>query len=101
MNRSYIGTYVYQTENNWRRPYLATRADVFENLSDIQKRWLTDNSPDWLFWRDEFRRRHYHIYSKTPISDNRLMVAAMIFYQEKPSHVPLGEEALWAGVFKN
>ena len=99
MHRSYIGTYKY-TWTGWRWPKLANRFELLSQLSEVQIKWLYDNAPDWDYWRDEFRPRHYHIYSKTLISDNRLMIAAMIFYQEVPSHVPLGEEALWLGVFK-
>jgi hypothetical protein len=101
MHRSYIGTFRYDPNNLWKKMSLTSREDVFSRLSDVQQRWLENNAPDWKFWHDEFRRLHYHIYSETPISDSRLTMAGMIFYQEIPSHPPLGEEALWVDVFKS
>lgn len=101
MTKVYIGTYIYNGEQAWRRPYLSDRYQILAQLSETQGQWLLNNAPGWRFWRDEFRRRHYHIYSDVPISPGRLTMAALLFDQETPSHVPLGEEALWAGVFNH
>jgi hypothetical protein len=59
-----------------------------------QSKWIERNAPDFSYWRDEFSNQ-YHLYVKRPISENKLMLAQMLFTFTKPSHYPLGDEANW------
>ncbi len=92
--RTYIGTVDLKRPKWGGRIPLANKMDLSRHMEDQQLAWIRKSVPDWLFWKDEFRPEA-HLYSKTVVSKNTLLMAHLFFKQTTPSHYPLNDLAEW------
>lgn len=92
--RRYVGTFTHIQDKPWKHYAYRDNASLYSALEAPQQSWL-DKHPSWKFWRDEFRRKEYHIYLTQPTSENNIMLAQILFTQSIPSHTPMAESNEW------
>lgn len=73
---------------------MSSKTSLKQYLQKDQLDWLDRYVPDWWFWRDDFRPE-VHLYAKTEISNNILLLGNILFKQTEPSHYPLGDRIEW------
>lgn len=73
---------------------MSSKTSLMQYLQKDQLEWLDRYIPDWWFWRDDFRTE-VHLYTKTEVSKNILLLGNIIFKQTTPSHYPLGDNVEW------